>query len=83
MATDGDTNRETLTVIEVARILGIGRNHAYLLARSNEIPGVIRLGRRVLIKRKVFQDWLAGSSDSVTVLDSSATQQHDCYPSDQ
>jgi excisionase family DNA binding protein len=40
--------RRTVTVQEVASILGVGRNKAYEAARSGEIP-TIRIGRRLLV----------------------------------
>ena len=41
----------TLTVEEAAKELGIGRSLAYSLAQAGELPGVIRLGRRILVSR--------------------------------
>ena len=43
-------DRQTLTVEEVAEILGIGRNSAYEAIRREEIP-TLRLGRRVVVLR--------------------------------
>ncbi len=40
--------RNTVTVIEAAKILGIGRSAAYEGARTGEIP-TIKIGRRVLV----------------------------------
>ena len=50
---------DTLNVNEVAQRLGIGRSLAYELARRGEIPGSFRLGGRLLIKRGVFEQWIA------------------------
>lgn len=41
---------QTVTVEEAARMLGIGRNLAYELARRGRLP-VIRLGRRIVVPR--------------------------------
>lgn len=41
-------SRTTVSVEEVAPILGIGRSSAYQLARSGQIP-TLRLGRRLLV----------------------------------
>lgn len=49
----------TLTVEEVAEILGIGRNLAYKLARSGEIPA-LRLGKRIVVLREPFEKILHG-----------------------
>jgi excisionase family DNA binding protein len=40
--------RQTLTIPEAARALGIGRNQAYEAAKRGEIP-TIRIGKRVLV----------------------------------
>jgi len=55
--TDG---RQTYTVTEVARILGIGRNTAYESCRNGEIS-TIRIGGRILVPRNVIDDLLAGA----------------------
>ena len=52
----------TITVAEAARYLGIGRNSAYEAVRRNEIP-CIRIGRRIVIPRHRFLEWL-GASDA-------------------
>jgi len=46
--------RQTLTVEEAARVLGVGRGKAYEAARRGEIP-TIRLGRRVLVPRSALR----------------------------
>ncbi len=43
--------RLTYTVEEASDRLGIGRTLGYELARRGELPGVIRLGRRLLVSR--------------------------------
>ncbi len=45
----------TLTVEEVAEILGIGRQSAYEAARTGQIP-VIRIGKRMVVSRKALED---------------------------
>ena len=56
--------RKTLTVVEAAKILGIGRNTAYELARQGKLPGALRLGRRVLVSRKALEAFLEGGGDA-------------------
>jgi excisionase family DNA binding protein len=52
----------TVTVEEAARLLGISRQSAYQAARAGELPGVIRIGRRLLVSR--FQlDRMLGLND--------------------
>jgi len=43
-----EDKRQTLTIIEAAKILGIGRNQAYEAARRGEIP-TIKIGKRILV----------------------------------
>lgn len=50
--------RETYTLQETAKILGLGRNVAYAAARSGELPA-IRVGRRYLIPREALTRWMA------------------------
>jgi hypothetical protein len=47
------SKRETETIEVTARRYGIGRNPAYDLARRGELPGVIRLGRRLVVVKAV------------------------------
>ncbi|MBA3361055.1 MAG: helix-turn-helix domain-containing protein [Acidimicrobiia bacterium] len=57
MTVDDLDSRITLTVEEVASLLGLGRTAAYEAARRGEIP-IRRLGRRVLIPVPALQAWL-------------------------
>ncbi|WP_432664200.1 helix-turn-helix domain-containing protein [Wukongibacter baidiensis] len=45
------------TVREVAKVLEIGMNSAYDLIHENVIPH-IRLGRKIRIPKKAFDEWL-------------------------
>jgi excisionase family DNA binding protein len=49
---------KTYSVEEVAAQLGVSRGLAYELARRGEIP-VLKLGRRMVIPRAAFDEWLA------------------------
>jgi excisionase family DNA binding protein len=51
--------RETLTIPEVAVLLGVGRNTLYEAARRGEIP-TLRIGRRLLVPRLALENWLTG-----------------------
>lgn len=57
----------TLTIDDVAKILGISRGLAYESARRGDFP-VIRLGKRLLVPREAFEGWLssAGQHSNVT-----------------
>jgi excisionase family DNA binding protein len=50
----------TLTIPEVAELLGVSRNTAYEQARSGQIAGVnvIRVGSRLLVPRKPLLELL-------------------------
>ena len=41
-------DKQTLTVPEVAKVLGIGRAAAYEAARTGQIP-TIKIGKRILV----------------------------------
>jgi excisionase family DNA binding protein len=54
------TERLTHTVEEAAKLLGLGRNSAYALARSGELP-TIRLGKRLLVPKAALERLLAST----------------------
>ena len=49
----------TLTVVEAAAVLGIGRNAAYAAAKAGQIP-TIRIGKRILVPRAGLDRLLEG-----------------------
>jgi excisionase family DNA binding protein len=55
--------RRTYTLDEVAAMLGISRGHCYEQARAGAIPGVITLGRRIMVSRSRFDAWLSSGDD--------------------
>mgnify|MGYP000256399571 CR=1 FL=1 len=50
----------TVSVSHAAELLGIGRNLAYELAGRGELPGALRLGRRIVVSRKALDAFLDG-----------------------
>ena len=58
--------RQTLTVEEAARVLGIGRSAAYLAAQRGDLP-VIRIGRRYVVPRAALERMLDQEIDRGTV----------------
>ena len=50
--------KQTLSVTETAKILGIGRNLCYARIKTGEIP-VIKIGRRYVIPQKAMQKLLS------------------------
>ena len=53
-----DVDRLTLTIAEAAKVLGIGRTKAFEMARSGELPGVVKFGRTYRISKPVLLRWL-------------------------
>jgi excisionase family DNA binding protein len=51
-------SEQIMDVEEVSLVLGVHRTQVYKLAKENRLPGAFRLGKRVLISRTVFDDWL-------------------------
>lgn len=45
------------------RILGLGKTSTYELAHAGEIPGLVRLGRKWVVKRSKLERWLEGEED--------------------
>jgi excisionase family DNA binding protein len=54
------SERQTMSIEEAARLLGIGRNNAYLAARKGDIP-TIRIGKRILVLKEPLRRMLEGS----------------------
>jgi excisionase family DNA binding protein len=53
----------TMTVREVADLLGIARNSAYAAVQRGEIPS-IRIGDRVLVPRRRLLEMLEGEREA-------------------
>jgi len=53
------TERQTYTVEEAARLLGIGRNTAYQAVAEGQIPH-IRIKGRIVVPRAAIERMLAG-----------------------
>jgi excisionase family DNA binding protein len=49
--------RPTLTVDEVAEVLGVSRTLAYKAARSGELP-VIKINTRLIVPTEAFLRWM-------------------------
>jgi excisionase family DNA binding protein len=63
MAMKKNSNPTVLTVVEVAKILRIGRLSAYQAIERGEVPS-IRIGRRILIPRTALEQLLSRHSTS-------------------
>jgi len=49
-----------LRVPELAQRLGVSRRVAYQLVARGVVPGVVRVGRALYVRRRVLQAWLEG-----------------------
>jgi excisionase family DNA binding protein len=54
-------SRMTLTVVEAAERLGIGRNQAYEAVKRGEIPA-IRIGKRLLVPEAALDRLITGAA---------------------
>ena len=51
------SDKLTVNVGELARMLGIGRNQAYALCKTQGFPAV-QIGKRILIPVEGLREWL-------------------------
>lgn len=58
-----DRERETLSVIEAGRILGLGKDKAYEAVRCGEIPS-LTFGKKTVVPRKALERMLEGGSNA-------------------
>jgi len=49
----------TYTVADLAEMLGVSERHVHRLKQAKEIPGLIRLGGRIVFSKVVIDKWLA------------------------
>jgi excisionase family DNA binding protein len=56
---------ELLRIPEVARRLGVSRRVCYDLLARGLLPGALRAGRRIFIRRRVLEAWLSGRDRAV------------------
>jgi excisionase family DNA binding protein len=56
----GDKYKASMTVRDVAKVLGIGDEATYAAVRAGEIPS-IRIGRRIIVPRAALEKFLSGS----------------------
>ena len=52
----------TLTMTEASKRLGIGRMTGYELVRRGQFPGALKLGRRVVVSKRLLERFLDGES---------------------
>ena len=51
-----------LTPTEVAELLRTSRKAIYTMVERDQLPGIVRIGRRVLIRQDSLLDWLRRKS---------------------
>jgi excisionase family DNA binding protein len=56
-----EIQKQTISIDEAAKVLGIGRNKAYEAAHCGEIP-TIRIGKRLLVPLAALERMLQGSA---------------------
>jgi excisionase family DNA binding protein len=59
---DGEIRPATISVTSAAKLLGIGRQTAYELARRGQLPGALRLGHRIVVSRLALTRFLEGNN---------------------
>jgi excisionase family DNA binding protein len=52
------TRADVMSVREVADLLHCSTRHVYELAGRDALPGARRLGRKLLVSRRVLEAWL-------------------------
>ena len=50
----------TVSVPVAAQMIGISRGYAFELARRGELPGIVKLGGRYVVSRRVLEETLNG-----------------------
>jgi excisionase family DNA binding protein len=53
--------RVMLSVTDIMKIMGVGRDRAYEIIKRGEFPS-IKVGRRFLVHEQVFESWLKGET---------------------
>lgn len=53
----------TMRVEDAARLLGISRGAAYAAARTGSLPGVLRVGGRILVSKSQLQRAIDGEAE--------------------
>jgi len=51
-----------LTTFEVAELLRTSRKAIYAMIERAQLPGIVRIGRRVLVREDALLDWLRQKS---------------------
>jgi len=57
-----EPDRLVFTVEEAAKILGVSRGTAYVLANNGSIPAIRISKRRIIVPRKALEDFLSSAN---------------------
>lgn len=60
---NSEIERKTYTVLEIAVLLGIGKNQAYELCKTNQFR-IIKVGRAIKVVKQSFDSWMCGNSQN-------------------
>ena len=52
------TEKDVLTIAEIADRLGMGVRQTYRYARNGDLPFVVRIGVRFIAPKRAFERWL-------------------------
>jgi len=58
-----------LTIDEAADLLRTSRRAIYAMIARRQLPGVVRIRRRVLVRTADLLDWLRQTEDAIRLLD--------------
>ena len=53
----------TISIPDAARLMGVGKNRVYAMAKSGQIP-VLKVGNRYIIPKANFEAWLAEQAEN-------------------
>ena len=57
--------KATLTVVEAAKYIGLGKTKVYELVKERVVPS-IRIGRKILIPKVALDQWLLNQVRGIT-----------------
>jgi excisionase family DNA binding protein len=57
--------RLVYTPVEAKQLLGLSRGTMYKLLKSNSLPGILRLGKRILLSKAAIDSMLASGINPV------------------
>lgn len=55
------TGTATYTIGDLATMLGVSERHVHRLKDTNGVPGLLKLGGRIVFSKVVIDKWLAGA----------------------